>query len=536
MRVSGQDDNDRAASLRGVYGAPKPCEALGAGADQLSPAIPSSEPEVMTEPSAASQYPETLLTGSAVWRAETAHRFTPLMENGAYFDALSSALHKAQRSIVILGWQFDPRTHLDIQARAGDRQAEIGHQLRMLVKQRPDLDVRLLIWKSPLLIAASQGFYPHKAQRWFRKRMVEFRLDQPGPIGACHHQKVVVIDDKIAFCGGGDISVDRWDSPEHIDDDPRRCQPSGVISPPRHEAMSVMDGPAARALGDLARERWFRATWERTVPDDATDSDPWPDGVEPALKDVPIGIARTEPRWGGRGEVRENEALHLEAIARARSLIYFENQYFTSPRIAAALAARLEEPDGPEVVLISTGGSPSWFDKMTMDTARAEVLYRLEQADRYDRFFAYSPRTAGGERIIVHAKLTIIDDKLLRIGSTNLNNRSSGLDTECDVAVEASTEAERTVIRDYRRRSIAHFIDTPTSDYASAEAVLGSPGRAIRGFDSPRLAPLGSTPPTGLEKFIAEWQLGDPTSSSDAWRPWKRVATSCQALMKPPPV
>ena len=82
----------------------------------------------------------------------------------------------------------------------------------MLVKKKPDLDVRLLIWKSPLLIAASQGFYPHRAQRWFRKRMVEFRLDSPGPIGACHHQKVVVIDDKLAFCGGGDISTDRWDS------------------------------------------------------------------------------------------------------------------------------------------------------------------------------------------------------------------------------------------------------------------------------------------------------------------------------------
>ena len=51
---------------------------------------------------------------------------------------------------------------------------EIGHQLRMLMKRKPDLDIRLLIWKSPLLIAASQGFYPHRAQRSFRKRMVEF--------------------------------------------------------------------------------------------------------------------------------------------------------------------------------------------------------------------------------------------------------------------------------------------------------------------------------------------------------------------------
>ena len=63
-----------------------------------------------------------------------------------------------------------------------------------------------------------------------------------------------------------------------------------------------------------------------------------------AIRDAPLGISRTEPKWAGRVEVRENEALHLEAIRRARRLIYFENQYFTSPVIAAALAERLAEP------------------------------------------------------------------------------------------------------------------------------------------------------------------------------------------------
>lgn len=464
--------------------------------------------------------------GPGLWRTAQADRFAVLMENDAYFTALASSLSKAQRSVVILGWQFDPRTHLDANTRPGDKQAEIGHQLRMLVRRRPDLDVRLLIWKSPLLIAASQGFYPHKAQRWFRKRMVEFRLDSPGPIGACHHQKVVIIDDKVAFCGGGDVSTDRWDTAEHLDHDPRRCLPSGVICKPRHETMAVVSGPAARALGDLARERWFKATWERTLPDDNVDGDPWPDDVPVAIRDAPLGISRTEPKWARRVEVRENEALHLEAIRRARRLIYFENQYFTSPVIAAALAERLAEPDGPEVVLISTGKSPSWFDSMTMDTARAEVLYRLEAADRNNRFFAFSPRTEGGERIIVHAKVTVIDDKLLRIGSTNLNNRSMGLDTECDVSVEPTTSKGRAAIAAHRHRTIGHFVGVSGEAFAAMEAVLGSTGRAICSFGERRLDPLGSDPPKRIERMIAEWQLGDPGSSSDAWRPWKRLERS----------
>ncbi len=445
-----------------------------------------------------------------------------LMENKAYFDALSSAIAKARRSIVILGWQFDPRTRLDGDSGLQDRHAEIGHQLRMLVKTRPELDVRLLIWKSPLLIAASQGFYPHKAQGWFRKRMVEFRLDSPGPFGACHHQKVVVIDDAVAFCGGGDIATDRWDSEEHLEGDPRRCQPSGVICSPRHETMCVLDGDAARVLGDLARERWFRATWERIEPA-PVEGDPWPDEVEPDFHDIEIAVARTEPAWRGRVEVRENERLHLEAIHRARKLIYLENQYFTSPVIAEALEARLGEPDGPEIVLVTTASSPSWFDQMTMDTARSEILYRLEQADRHNRFFAFAPRTApNAERIIIHAKVSIIDDEMLRIGSTNLNNRSMGLDTECDVATLVRSAADRDTIRRFRQRSIGHFIGVDAAAFNAAEEVMGSVGEAIRTFEGGRMLPLGATPPSSLERFIAEWRLGDPVGSADAWRPWKR--------------
>ena len=475
----------------------------------------------------------SLLTpGRNCWRVETADRFAVLMENAAYFDALRSALDKARRSIVILGWQFDPRTRLDPRSSPDDPQVQIGHQLRRLVKASPDLDVRILIWKSPLLIAASQGFYPHRARGWFRRRLVEFRLDPPPAFGACHHQKVVIIDDAVAFCGGGDISTDRWDSEDHLDDDPRRCQPSGLIPPPRHEVMAVVDGAAARALGDLARERWFRSTGERVVAREA-DGDPWPDGVVPDLVGTPVAIARTEPAAGGRAEVRENEALHLDAIRRARRLIYMENQYFTSPAIAKALAARLGDPDGPEIVLVSTGTSPSWFDRITMDTARSEVLFRLEQADRYNRFSAFTPHTRKGERIIVHAKVSVYDDRVLRIGSTNLNNRSFGFDTECDVAAEPLEAEGGEAIRRFRQRTIGHWIGVSGEAFGAVEAVTGKVGEAIHRFDTGRMKVLGAVPPSRVERLIAEFQLGDPTSTSDALRPWRRRSRSHRTLPGP---
>lgn len=470
--------------------------------------------------------------GENCWRVETANRFAAIMENDAYFDALASSLAKARRSVVVLGWQFDPRTRLDPETAVDDRQAEIGHQLRLMVKTRPDLDIRLLIWKSPLVIAASQGFYPHRAQRWFRKRLVEFRLDQPGPMGACHHQKVIIIDDQVAFCGGGDIAVDRWDSADHLDADPRRCLPSGLIPPPRHEVMAVLDGPAAFALGDLARERWRRATGERTRPDVGT-GDPWPDRVAPTLTNTPVAVMRTEPETGGRVEVRECETSFLDAIRQAKSLIYLENQYFTSPVIAAALAERLADRDGPEVVLVTTARSPSWFDSITMDTARAEVLFRMEQADRHNRFFAFTPHTEAGERIIVHAKMAIFDDAVLRIGSANLNNRSLGFDTECDVAAQPDGEAGREAIRRFRHRTLGHWLGVSESEFAACEAVSPSTGAAVRTFGEARMRILGVSPPSGIDRLIAQFQLGDPRSPDDAFRPWRRRIRKHRKL--PPP-
>lgn len=466
--------------------------------------------------------PVLLQPGKTCWRREKAGRVALLMENDAYFKALKPALEAAQKSIFILGWQFDPRTRLD--PMDSSAAGEVGYLLRRLARTRPDLDVRLLIWRSPLPIAFSQGFFPQKAQAWFQKNIVNFRLDRARPIGGCHHQKVVVIDDAIAFCGGGDISVDRWDSHEHLDNDPRRCMPNGHLSAARHEVMMLMDGPAAMALGDLARRRWAEAVGEQCYPVNIPGHDPWPETVKPDLANVDIGIARTEPAWRGAKGVRENESLHLEAIAQAKRLIYLENQYVTSPLIVAALAARLEEPDGPEVVIVSTGASPSWFDKATMDGARSAVLARLEQADIHNRCSAWTPWTKKGGPIIVHSKVTIIDDRVLRVGSTNLNNRSCGFDTECDVAVELDDETgpQAEFIRSYRARTLSHFLGIEQRLFEAAYAVTGSLGATIEGLNTGRLGKLGEEPASRLQKWIADYQMGDPASPEDAWRPWRR--------------
>ncbi|CAN7303689.1 phospholipase D-like domain-containing protein [Phenylobacterium sp. LjRoot225] len=462
--------------------------------------------------------------GGTCWRTARAERAAFLIDNEAYFTAVFDALQKARRSVLLLGWGFDPRTRLFPDGYDGpDDPDEVGRILVELATARPELDVRLLIWRSALPIAASQEFFPHKARKYFRNTPVKFRLDDSVPFGACHHQKVLVIDDRLAFCGGGDISVDRWDSPAHKDGDQRRIMPRQECHEPRHEVMMMVDGAAARELGDLARERWRRSTGMVLQPPPDAGGDPWPDHVPAQLREVEVAIARTEPQWKRRPEVDEIRQLTLASIAEARETIYLENQYFTSPVITEALAARLAEPDGPQVVLVSTGRAPSWFDHLTMDRARGAMIWRLRAADIFGRFRAFWPATANGETIIVHSKVTVIDDRIARVGSANLNNRSGGFDTELELGVEAQDEPTRRQIEAFRDRLVGHFMAQTGDAVAKARAEYGGLVGALDALNREgRLHAIEPPATTTLGEFVTRYHLGDPQDPRDAWRPNRR--------------
>ena len=467
---------------------------------------------------------ELLRPGETCWRKAHADRAAFLVDTEAYFTAVFEAVRKARHSVLLLGWGFDPRARLFPDGFDGPADPdEVGRILVALSQARPDLDIRVLIWKSALPIAASQQFFPHKARAWFRGTNVKFWLDDHVPFGACHHQKVLVVDDVLAFCGGGDISVDRWDTPGHLEHDPRRIMPDQHHHAPRHEVMMMVDGQAAAALGDLARERWRRATGQALPVPPPAPEDPWPPHIPAHLQDLDVAISRTEPEWDGRPGVHEIRRLTLESIEAARSIIYLENQYFASPLYAAALARRLAEPDGPEVVLISTGRSPSWFDQLTMDRARSNMLWRLRAADVFGRFRAWYPTTPHGTKIIVHSKVTIIDDRLARVGSANLNNRSGGFDTEAELAVETRDGVEEMAVAALRDRLIGHFIGCTGDAVAKARAERGGLIPAIEFLNREgRLSPILPMKQTPLGEIVATYHLGDPYSVRDSWRAMRR--------------
>ncbi|AWN36744.1 phospholipase D-like domain-containing protein [Methylobacterium radiodurans] len=476
-----------------------------------------------------------LRTGETCWRQVRAPRAALLHDGAAYFAAARQALVAARHSILLIGWSFDPRTCLRPESADPSADEALGDLLRRLKLQRPELAIRLLIWDMPWPISANSDMKPPA----IRERLgpgIDYRIDPTLPFGACQHQKILVVDDRIAFCGGSDFEANRWDTPAHRDRDARRRLPSGEAYPPRHDVMMAVDGDAARALAALARERWHAATSAWLPPEPAaagpvadSSEDPWPETLAPDFADVPLAIARTVPARGPAPAIRENEALFLRAIAGARRSIYLENQYFTAPLVAEALGRRLEEPDGPEIVVVVAERSPNGFDRLTMDSARRGLIARLKARDRFGRFRILAPHTVAGQPILVHSKVSVFDDTLLRVGSTNLNNRSFGYDTECDLAISAGDGTEdaelRATIARTRDRMLAHHAGCDARAFAARVAERGSLRAALDDvvLVSPRrLCPLVASHRGLLARFIEAWHIGDPDGPDDAWRPWRR--------------
>jgi phosphatidylserine/phosphatidylglycerophosphate/cardiolipin synthase-like enzyme len=485
--------------------------------------------------------------GYSCWRVEPADRLALFIDNDETFDALKPLLLAAKRSIWILAWVFDPLTRLDPDRVRKSRDPEhadrIGLILRRQASLNPALDVRILTWDMPFPIAAAQLFGPQRGAAFFAGSRVKYQLDNTLPDSACHHQKVVIIDGAAALLSGGDIGVDRWDTCEHLDNDPRRRLPTGRHYPARHEVAMLVDGKAAQALGDMFIDRWRNATGEALSQPERPEETPWPEGLLPDLRRVDVAIARTQAAWKHLPEITESMGLHLSGIRAAKKLIYLENQYLTSPIIVEALAERLAEPDGPEVVTVGPARSPSYFDQITMDSARTSAINRLRAIDVHKRFSAFSAHTPKGGPIIVHSKVAIMDDWMLRVGSANLNNRSIGLDTECDLAIQAKDDLDKEVIRAFLGRLIGHFINRDAIDVLEAMQTEGGLAAAIHALDVKggpprRLQPVPVRHLTGVQQFIADWNLGDAISPDDAWRPWgrrKRLKRDLVRLTAPPP-
>ena len=452
--------------------------------------------------------------GHNCWRIARASEASVIVDAADYYRIIRSAMIAAQKRIFIVGWDFDTRIALDPDEHG--KGETLGRFFLNLAREKPSREIDILKWNFGALKQFTRPAAVVWLARWWKTKAIDFRFDSSHPPGCSHHQKIVVIDDHLAVCGGIDISSSRWDTNEHRDDDPRRTGPDGKPYMPWHDATMMMRGPVAAQLAELGRERWSVATNAKLKPIEPGEDD-WPKDLAVMFRDVDIAIARTRAAYDDLAEIREIETLYLDMIAAAKSFIYFENQYFTSGKIGAAVAERMAEPDPPEIVMVMPRTADGWLEQQAMDAARLKLVAAIGEKDVANRFRVYVPVTKGRTDIYVHAKISIVDDRLLRVGSSNLNNRSQGLDSECDVIIDAGLAANADTppaITALRHRLLGEHLDCSPEEIAAAEKKHRSMVKAIEALIGPGKS-LELLPMEGLsaaEEFIASNELLDPES------------------------
>ena len=459
-----------------------------------------------------------LQPGRNCWRVETADRLSVIIDGQAYFRALREALLKAQRMVMMIGWDFD----FEIEMLPGESDDsglapdgfpnQIGPFLEAIVDRSPDLDIYLLKWSGGALIAPG-AILPALQIKLMSPDQIHLAFDGRHPLGACHHQKIVVIDDSLAFCGGIDMTDGRWDDRDHLDDNPLRCLKNGDDAQPWHDASTVFSGPAAAALSELARARWERAHDAAVEEDFSPGADLWPDSIDTVFRDIPLAIARTAPPEADKPGIHEIEDLYLDAIKGAKHCIYIESQYFCADSVTRAIARRLARPDCPEIVVINPHAAQGALEDQAMHVTRSRMIRQLQARDPHRRFRILYPVTESGQPIYVHAKIMIVDDVLLRIGSSNIDRRSMGFDTECDVAITATDDGTRRLIGHIRTTLLAEHLgrskDRVVQEIERQGGLLGALDTLCRP-QGRSLRPLRPRRETWLGSILADTRFFDP--------------------------
>jgi len=374
-----------------------------------------------------------------------------LIDGAQALPALAAALRGARRYVRLTGWHLEPAFELLRGADAGHGRS-IGALLGELART---VDVRVLVWAGAPLpaIHPTRREVREVVERLTRQTGIRCEIDPREHPVHCHHEKTAVIDGEVAFVGGIDLTDsagDRYDSSDH----PARRRLGW------HDVAARLRGPVVADVDAHFAQRWREVTGE-TLPV-AAPPPPAGDSTVQLVRTVAEDMYESVPR----GDFRILES-YVRALRSARRLIYLENQFLWAPEIVALLAAKLRQPPSEEfrVVIVLPSRANNGHD----DTRGQLGL--LTQADDEgggpDRLLAATIQARSGDRadrIYVHAKVGIVDDRWLTIGSANLNAHSLMNDTEVNVVTDDAALARAT-----RERLWAEHLELPLAQVAGAD-------------------------------------------------------------------
>ncbi len=409
-----------------------------------------------------------------------------LIDGEAAWGSVACDIEVAARELCISSWFADPDIELERPAalaianpeqRSRYRLAEIVERLA-----RRGGTTSMLLWNwvgTPL-------FHP-TLRRWALTpddRVEVLQHSHPSLLGS-FHEKTIVIDRQVAYCGGFNLRQNDWDSQEHRVDDPRRNphalsgwdrRTSEPRYPPRHDLTLRLEGPIVADIhenfsrhwnGALRADRRLLRRWLGNLL-------AWLAGAGPASRVEPMALpparaggvlaqfVRTDPRLRPRQQAIVD--VTLRAISNARKLIYIENQFFRSPRVAAAIVEAMRRRPAIDVIVVTNEVFPpllelnpfAYWTRDAEETIRAErpefTLYSLVACGELAGAVAYRP-------VFIHAKVMVVDDEWASVGSANINDRSNKSEYEANVAVEDAAFA-----RDLRVRLMAEHLGLAPDD------------------------------------------------------------------------
>jgi phosphatidylserine/phosphatidylglycerophosphate/cardiolipin synthase-like enzyme len=369
-----------------------------------------------------------------------------LVDGADALPRIAAEVARAQSHVHVAGWFFTPEFRL----------ADGGPTVRELFADAAErCDVRVLTWAG----APLPFFHPDRGEvRAMRDALtrgtrIAMALDAKERPLHCHHEKLVVVDDRVAFIGGIDLTSfagNRLDGSDH--------PPRGSLG--WHDACARIEGPF---VADVAAHFALRWPTQLPLPEPGQPTD----GVEAQLvRTVPERIYAAL----ARGEFTITES-YVRALRAAERFVYLENQFLWSPELVAILAEKLRKPprDDFRVVALLPANPNNGADD-TRGQLGVLVDADRESGDDTARLLACTlyQRGHGARPVYVHAKIGIVDDRWLTLGSANLNEHSLFNDTEVNLVVH-----DEALVRATRVRLWSEHLERPAHELA------GDPGRLV---------------------------------------------------------
>lgn len=351
-----------------------------------------------------------------------------LVDGHEVLPAIAEAISSARRSIHLAGWCASPDFRLT-------REPGAPTLRELLASAAERVPVRVLLWAGPPV----PMFEPTRKRvraaqaEFMRDSAVSCVIDARERTLHCHHEKIVVVDDSVAFVGGMDLTAvegDRHDTPDH---------------PPRHplgwhDIGTRLRGPIVADVAEHFRERWQEVAGEELPPPEV------PEAAGTSSAQLVRTIPERTYEFAPRGEFSLLDS-YLRALRSATRLVYLENQFLWSPEVTEILIDKLRRPPDPRFrVVLVLPRKPS----NGADTTRGQLGRLIDADDGGRRLVAATLASHDGETsssVYVHAKLAIVDDRWLSVGSANLNEHSLFNDTEVNLVTDDAALARRTRLR-----------------------------------------------------------------------------------------